>query len=252
MRRLFLLFAILSIVACGGTPETITETVEIEITRIVESVSNVEVTRLVEVEVTREVEVVSEVEVTRLVESIVVATPTEEPTATPLPEGEGIVALNNVASVENNGITIDIARVLVGNKSEIDQDFSHSSSFDNVDVVGMVIFKVRNDSEQTISVYPDQASVQINSELIELFDFFLAGFGDSVGGDIPPNVELIGGQWFGINRNTVDEVTEMTLRFSGPSDSETFSRLGEDFEIVIDLSNRVFEPIPQDLLDALQ
>lgn len=252
MKRILLLsLLVILLPACGSDAPT---TTEVEVTRVVESVSEVEVTRLVEtvteVEVTRLVEVVSEVEVTRLVETV--ATPTPEPEPTAVPASDDIIALNDVASAESGGIAVDIARVLVGNKSSIEQDFSRDPSFDNVDVVGMIIFKVRNTTDETISVYPDQASVQINSELVELLDFFLAGFGDDVSGDIPPDVELIGGQWFGINRNAVADVTEMTLRFSGPISVECCDKLGDDFEIVLDLSNRTFEPIPQDLLDALQ
>lgn len=240
----FLLIITLLLAACSSTPETITETVQVEVTRIVENVTEIEVTRIIEV--------VQEIEVTRVVESIIVATPTEEPTPTPLPEGEGVIALNNVASVESGGVTVEIARVLIANKEAIEQDFSVDSSFDNVDIVAMLVFKVKNNSEQTVSIYPDQGNVQVNSELIDLIDFFLAGFGDDISGDLPPGVELIGGQWFGINRSTLDEINEMTLRFGGPSNPENFSKLGEDFEIVLDMSNKVFEPIPQELLDALQ
>ncbi len=233
------------LIGCSSpSSETITETVEVKIPVTVEVIEEVEVTRQVEVEVTRIVEVTREV--------IVEVTP--EPTSTPVPEEintEDAIALNDVAEVENGGLTIQIARVIVANKDAIPQDFSYDSSFDNVDVVGELIFVVTNNSDQTISVYPDQGSVQINSELVELFDFFLAGFGDDISGDIPPGVTLYGGQWFGINRSEVSEIQEMTVRFSGPVDSESFSRLGEDFEIVIDLSERVFEPISDELLEVL-
>lgn len=79
------------LVGCSGEPEIVVEQIEITrvvteevpVTVIVENTVEVDVTRLVEIE--KEVEI--EIEVTRLVERVVTATPspTREPTATPVP-----------------------------------------------------------------------------------------------------------------------------------------------------------------------
>ena len=243
MKSLFLLLSSLFLVACA-TPEvetvTIVETVVSEIPVTVEV--PIEVTRMIEV--IQEVETIQEVEVTRIVEVQEVVTATPEPSPTS-PPSEDVIALNYVAEAESGGITVEIGRVLVANKDAISQDFSRDSSFDNVEVVGEIVWIVTNNSEETLNIYPDQGSVQINSELVDLFDYFLASFGDDVSGEIPPGVTLIGGQWFGINRNEVSDVTEMIIRFGGPS-NDSFSRVGEDFEIVVDLSERIFEPLPEE------
>lgn len=237
---LILLFVLLTACAApAADPVTVEITrevpVEIEVTRMVEVETAVEVTRLVEVEVP--------VEVTRLVEVTAVPTPTPEP-----PEGGTMIGMNYVAEVEDNGgVLIQIARVVVANKADVPQDFSRDPSFDDVEVVGELVFIITNNSDQTISVYPDQGTVQINSELIDLFDYLFADFGDDISGDIPPGVQLIGGLWFGIKRNAPEDVNEITVRFNGPVDPDTFTRLGEDFEIVLDVSAHTFEPYPEEL-----
>ncbi|MCA9922880.1 MAG: hypothetical protein KC419_17390 [Anaerolineales bacterium] len=248
MRKLLIvLFVALLVVGCAGEPEVVTESVEV--TRIVELEKEVEVpvevTRIVEVE--KEVEV--PVEVTRIVEVEVTAVPTEPP-APVAAAGDEMVALNYTNEVESGGLVVEVGRVLIANKADVPQDFSLLGDFDNIDVVGEIILTITNTTDQTLSVYPDQGNVQVNSELIELFDYFLATFGDNLGGDIPPNATKIGGMWFGINRSQVGEITEMVYRFDGPSD-DSFSRVGDDFEIVIDLNTREFQPIPDELADAL-
>jgi hypothetical protein len=241
---LFVLF----LVACQGDPAA--EVAEVE-------VREVEVTRIIEVEVTRLVEV----EVTRIVEVTPAATPKPEPTDEPTPEPtseaaeiaeatclEDAKARNYVGVYEAGDLTVEIARVLVGNKdsSAITQQFDDVSLFDDVEVVGEIVWIVTNNGDAAVNVYPDQGSIQVNDELIDLFDWFIADFGDDVGGEIPPGVRLIGGQWFGISRYEPQEINDFIVRFDGPSDND-FNRLGEDAEIAVDLSECLFEPLPEDL-----
>lgn len=245
MKKMFIwLVVIVMFAACAPsesavTPEIIRETVVAEIP------VTVEVTR--ETVVERIVEVTQEVEVTRIVEIKVTATGTPMPN--PLSDSTDPIALNYVAEVENGGLTIQIARVLVGTVETI--KIEGGSAFDfldefEADVVGEFIFIVTNNSDKTVEIYPQWGTVQVNSEQIELSDDG-SGFGDEINGEIFPGVTKIGGFWFGIKRSEVPEIVEMTLRFNSPRDADDFRELGDDFEIVIDLSTRIFEPLPDEL-----
>ena len=92
---------------------------------------------------------------------------------------------------------IEIVRVLIGTKDAVEEitgnDFSELD-----DVVGELFFKITNDTDVTADVYPDQGTVQIGSEQIELSDYlYFATVGEDVGGEIYPGVTKVGGIWFG-------------------------------------------------------
>jgi hypothetical protein len=228
---------------------------EVEVTRQVtvevSVVEEVEVTRLVEVEVEKEIEVTREVvvEVTKLVE--VTAMP--EPTTTPLPQGENpnVFALNYLGQVESGGLEVEVLRVFVSPVSDMNADFQGAmkelDAFDGVDVVSLIAFRLLNNTDQKLSVYPDQGTIQINSEQIEIFEFTWGSeIGDDLGGDIFPGAEKVGAFWFGINRNQPSEITSMIIRFDGPRD-EDFSRTGPDFELILNLEDHRFDEIPAEL-----
>jgi hypothetical protein len=240
---LCLLLPLLS--ACSQTPPEVASLPEAV---VVERQTTVEVTREVtrEIEVTRIIEMPVTEEVTRLVEKLVTLTPLP-PTPTSQPqEGLDVIARNYVASQDSGGVVIQIGRALIARKSVIDQEFTRTEQFRDKDVLGMLIFVITNNTSSTVRIYPGQGTVQVGAEQIELLEYsFGGGMGDSLGGDIFPGVTKIGGYWFGIARSELEEVTEMIFRARGPySDS---SRLGPDYEIRIDLSERVFEPLPIEL-----
>nr|MBN1228850.1 hypothetical protein [Anaerolineae bacterium] len=186
------------------------------------------------------------------------ATP-QPPTETPSPSPEPVAsaedhwAKNYVGTYDNGDIVLEIARIVVGYKDAIgDQDWDvlndYIEGWADVEVVGELVFKVTNNSEKTVSLYPDQGTVQIGSEQIPLDEFmFYTTFGDDVGGEIFPGVTKIGGMWFAIERSAPDEITQIIYRASAPFDEETFNNIGPDIEIVIDISEYVFEELPEEL-----
>lgn len=174
---------------------------------------------------------------------------TTEPQATP--EGSEI-ALNYVGEQERGEVVIQIGRVLVGDKAYV--QFSTGSPFkadifDDKEILAELIFVVTNNSDRPVTINLYNGSVQVNSEQIDLFDYLLANttFGDNLSGEIYPGVTKIGGLWFGIDRSTLDDISTMTFRTDGPVDAEDFSSMGEDYLISIDLSNRIFEAMPEEL-----
>jgi hypothetical protein len=258
--RLFLVLLFLLLAACGPSAEEIAnqieQTVEAQPPVIQTEIAELEVTRLVEVEVTRQVEV----EVTRIVEveveRIVTATPlpTATPTATPEPGEiaaagpEGPFAVNYAGRLESGGLVVEIGRALVARPEDTSnaERFAESEYFAGFEVVGELVISMTNTSEQTLMVYPDQGSVQIGSEQIELTTFLFgnAEFGDDLGGEIFPGVTKIGGIWFGIGRSQPSEITQMIFRFNQPRGES--GSVGSDFEFVIEIPH-TFEPYPEEL-----
>ncbi len=176
-------------------------------------------------------------------------TQTSIPPTVPPVTAEQHFAWNNIASQESGGLKIEIARFVLADKSTIKQDFTmggFTNIFDDRPVVAEIIFKITNPTDKKISIYPDQGVVIAGSEQIQLFDFFLSEFGDTISGEIYPGVTVIGGIWFGFKRTSVNEITSVTLTFSGPSD-ENLNTLGPDFNFILDLTNRQDQPLPNEL-----
>ncbi len=176
--------------------------------------------------------------------------PTQVPDVTNEALGEGSgeqIAWNYLASQESGGITVDIARVVFANKKDINQDFIIISAFDDTPVIGEIIFKVKNNSQQVLNVNPDQGTVVVATEQIPLKEWMtLATFGESVGGDISPGMTKIGGLWFGLKNTPLEDIQNMTISFSGPS-TESNDRTGPDFNFALDLSNRQNQEVPEEL-----
>ena len=195
-----------------------------------------------------------------------IATNTPLPSPTPLPPTEAPTqasqiaefstdekwARNYLGGADSGGVIIEVVRIVIGYKSAItDQPFDELNDYvegwADIDVVGEILFKVTNNSDKTASVYPDQGTLQIGSEQIELFENALfMSVGEDTSGDIFPGVTKIGGLWFGIKRSTPPEVTQMIFRSGGPNDAD-FNDMGPDYEIVLDVSEHVWEDIPDEL-----
>ena len=110
-----------------------------------------------------------------------------------------------------------------------------------------MMFKVTNTSDLTLDVDPvSDGTVQIGREQIELGPFYWYYVNEHVDGEIYPGVTKIGGVWFGIWRSEVSEVDQLVYRADPPHDLTDNTR-GDGFEIVVDLSEHIFEPIPDQL-----
>ncbi len=176
----------------------------------------------------------------------------DEPSAIPTNPGTDLMfARNHLATQEIGGLVIEITRVLFSDKDVIISrgiSFDENEKYDEYDVVGEVIFTVINTTDKVITAYPDQATVVINDEQIDLWEWSLySSIGEDVGGDIFPGVTLIGGSWFGINRSQVPEINKMIISFGAPYDSESYDSLGSDFYFEIDLTEHIWEDIPDAL-----
>lgn len=173
-------------------------------------------------------------------------TSTIAPTPTESTPAGNHYAWNYVASQENGGLLIEIARIVVADKATMGNKFDSISDYDDKPVVVELVFRITNNTDKVISIYPDQGTVIVGSEQISLTEYlFHSSFGD-IGGDIYPGVTKIGGIWFGVKRTPIDEILKITIAFSGPTDAD-FNTLGSDLTFEIDLSNRQDQPLPDEL-----
>jgi hypothetical protein len=234
------LFTLLS---CSAEPETIevtrvvTETEEVEVTRLVE----VEVTRLVEVQVTRpvEVEVTRPVEVTRIVLSD--ATPTIESSGR---EGQEEVdpstafAANYVGTLEQSEITVEIARILFMHRDALKPELSFEGHepLANDEYVAEVMWRITNGTDRTIRWWTGDINVRVNGRQISLGDLIFSAFGESPVSEIFPGSTIVGGLWYGVGTIAPDEVTSFSLLLGKPFDPNTYTDLAGNFIIDVDLS----------------
>jgi hypothetical protein len=179
--------------------------------------------------------------------------PTTAPTATETPVGAiDHFALNNLTSIEQSGLTIEVARVGFFSRQWLlaadgATSFVTKSQFDGMDVFGEIILRMTNTTDGKLTIYPDQGTVIIGNEQIDLNNS-RTGIGgmDDLGGDIFPGVTKVGGVWFGVRRSTLEQITNLLYAFSGPFNAD-FRRVGDEFEIGLDVSSHDFEPYPEDL-----
>jgi hypothetical protein len=181
--------------------------------------------------------------------------PTEAPVLQPpisVHANDPVFSQNNLAYQESGGIIIEVANVLVAEKDFgfqlMGEDFNTITKFQDKLAVGRIILKVTNKTDQVLKVYPDQGYIIIKNEQIELFDYALAGagFGEDIGGEIFPGVTQIGGLWFGIKRTPYDQINQIIVAIDAPWD-DSYNFLGEDFYFALDLSDHVYEELPDEL-----
>lgn len=174
--------------------------------------------------------------------------PTPSETLTPGMDTTQMVAKNFVASQDDNGLIVEVARILIADKVAEGQDFSKSELFDDKPVVVEFLFRITNNTDKIANLYVDQGSVAINGEPIDLIDYAMEGarFGDDLGGEFLPGVTAIGGVWIGVKRTPWDQVNKIVIKIDAPHDND-FNRLGKDYYFDIDVADWTFEQLPDEL-----
>ena len=151
-------------------------------------------------------------------------------------------------------VKVEIARIVIGDKEWIESaagfDFTNgglTDIYNDKSVVAEIIFAVTNNSDESINIFPDQGTLVVGSEQIDLLDYAMEGeFGDSFSGEIHPGVTAIGGLWVGIKRSALEDIINMKIYFDAPWDNN-YKTLGPDFKFDIDLSERKNEPLRDEL-----
>ena len=173
------------------------------------------------------------------------------PTTAPPPQPGRALRKNITLTQDSGSLVIELRRVVVADKTYMEDQLGtkfadatlEPEAFEAADLVGEFILILHNNSNQTLSIYPDQSTVLVQgpngTRQIDLAwaPFGLAGM-DSVGGDIYAGVTKIGGFWYPLAAGmTLDDVQTITLRFDGPSDEE-FETVGPEYVFDVDLTDR--------------
>jgi hypothetical protein len=179
------------------------------------------------------------------------------PTPTPVPPIEELWARNFLGSFDSDGVNIEVVRILVGSKASMaDVEWSalddRIEGWSEIEVVGEIVFRVTNNTEQAIRVPLREGTLQIGTQQIDLADFFGTGFGDDFSGEILPGEARVGGQWFGIRRLAPEEVVRISYRSPAVVDSRTSRIVGPAGTITMDLTFHVWEDFPSEIEAYLQ
>lgn len=174
------------------------------------------------------------------------------PTATIVPAEGNIFSWNYLAEQDSGGLKIQVGRVVIAEKTALlldGIDFSGVAIFDDKPVVVEIVFIITNTTSNEISVYTNQGTVVVGNEQVNLLDYAFSGaeFGENFSGNIFPGVRVIGGIWFGLKRTQLSDIQSLTIAISGPADAKTLTRLGPEYRIFVDLSQRKNEPLPEEL-----
>jgi len=247
LKIILLIFVCLSLAACSpAEPVEVTRVVteQVEVTRIVES--TVEVTT--EVEVTREVEV----EVTREVVVEVVVEPSATPTLASPSDVDPSLAFsaNFLGELEQDGVKVEFARVLFTQRDALKPglDMDGEERFDGHEHIGEIIWRITNNTDQSIQWSYDDIDIRINDRQIDLYDWLFYTFGTTPTDAIFPESTIIGGVWFGMGEIAPDDITEAALLMGSPNNSDTFRDVTGDFIITGPLpAPHGWEDLPDEL-----
>lgn len=159
---------------------------------------------------------------------------------------DNVYAWNYPAEINSGGVTIQIGRVLIAEKTAFGDEFASSPYFEGKPVVVEVFFVVRNDAGITMNIFPEQGVALVGGEQIDLlYDSTSVTNGESLSGQILPGVTKIGGLWFGVRRTPLDQVQKLEIIISAPSDNSG-TTYGSEYHFQIDLSERKAEEMPDE------
>lgn len=164
-----------------------------------------------------------------------------------LGKGGDVYAWNYPQAIDSGGVAIQIGRVLIAKPGAFDDEFLKGAYFQDKATIAELIFVVKNNTGQSMNVYPDQGHVVANGEQVNLLDAALVGSGgDPLGGEILPGVTKVGTLWFGFRRSSIEDLQAMTIVLPAPHDNYLYTT-GQEYRFDLDLSNRKNESLPDEL-----
>jgi len=145
--------------------------------------------------------------------------PTPTPNIEPTIDTSAIIAKNYLASIEENGVIVEVARILIGEKTAVgnnfDINFSEFPIIDDKNTIVQFIFKIVNNTDIVIEMnFNSSAIASVNGEQINFDDYSWDNrtwFGDYLSDDILPGSTVIGGLYTGIKRSEWNEVNTIVV-----------------------------------------
>jgi hypothetical protein len=196
--------------------------------------------------------------------------PTATFTPTPI-SPEDLVARNNLGDQTRTSVQLEILRLLIANKEilltghpQVAADkiiptrFGHPI-FDDKPVVGEIILRATNLGDEIYTLFPSELTFQILGTQIRLEDYILAEAYNTKGAN-PYNPDILPGStlylvyWFGIEDYELSEITELVIALEAPYEimyDGGWLDTGQFYYFKIDLTERIFEPMPDELYEAL-
>lgn len=173
---------------------------------------------------------------------------TPKPTSTPTELPEQGVAKNYVVSDEDDGILIEVARIVIAPKSAFDQNLFEDEIFDDKSTIVEFTFRLVNNTDSIIRFGYSFLTASVNGEQIDFSDYRRIGeFGDDISDEILPGSFLIGGIRTGIKRSSWDAVKTIVISADGAYNPSTYKSITKDFLFTIDISAWTYEPLPDEL-----
>lgn len=176
--------------------------------------------------------------------------PTQTPTQTQAVDTSKAIAKNYVISQESNGVIVEIARILIADKTGVPQDFSNAPLIANSPTVVEYIFRIVNNTDKVITTnFASSAIAAVNGEQIVFDEYWLNNntwFGDDLSSNILPGSTIIGGLWTGVNRSSWDDVEKIIISVPYFFDND-YSRVSQEFLFNIDIVDWTFEELPEEI-----
>jgi hypothetical protein len=176
--------------------------------------------------------------------------PTEpEPTKTPEQEEVLALAKNWVATYEENGIKIEVARILIVDKNDknIKGIFAKEENYADKITYVEYLFRITNNTGKTAKLYYTNIIASVNGEQANFGDFYNTQLsGDNLFDDILPGSVLIGGNWTGIKRTAWNEVNTILISIPAIRDSD-YQKITKEILLTIEVKDWTYEPIPDEL-----
>lgn len=185
-----------------------------------------------------------------------IPTATSEIRALRTPDNSVVVAKNNVAEIEDSGITIEVLRVLICDKDWDgieDLDLAQYETFSDKDTMIEYVFKITNDTDVVAHFFFTSSIASANGEQVSFVDFrnYGAGYiGNDLGSDILPGSYIIGGLWTGYSDSSWDEIKKIVISVDSAHGSSFIDKLTGNYLFTIDVINWEFEPLPTVLKDS--
>lgn len=178
--------------------------------------------------------------------------PTSTPTNEPTQDSYLAKAKNFVASEEQNGVLIEVERILICDKywDDIYKDYSEEPIFDDKTTYIEFIFRVTNNTDKIIWFNFSDTIASANGEQISLYDFVYSdyywGWGDDdLDEDILPGSMVRGFTWTGVKRSTWDEIDKIIISIPNAYDND-YNSVTDNFLFEIEVGDWGFEPIIED------
>lgn len=190
------------------------------------------------------------------------AIPTEKPiptnTATTKPNRDTslIKAKNYLVSKESNGVIVEVARVIIGEK----QSIINGLDFDDINKIPIMddkvtiiefIFRIVNNSDKVIRFFFKMKTIaSVNSEQIVFDDYWRDNntwFGDDLQNQILPGATVIGGLWTGVKRSPWNEISTITIPVPNAFDHDNYRDITGNFLLSFDVNDWDFEELPDEL-----